>query len=218
MVPATDPVSCESVLSAASRFSVVYAAVGIHPNDARAVDDFSALQTLAQDVKVKAIGETGLDYYRTYTTPELQRTHLERHFLIAADRGLPIILHNRDADEDLYAIARAYSPQVRGVLHCFSGSMETAQRFLDLGYYISFAGNVTYSSAGALRKVAMQVPADRILAETDSPYLTPVPRRGRRNEPANVLFIYKVLAEYRDVPEAALVATIAANAQRLFGW
>jgi TatD DNase family protein len=137
---------------------------------------------------------------------------------LAAERGLPIVLHNRNADDDILAIAKRFSGAVTGVMHCFSGSYETAARFLDMGYYISFAGNITYPSAAPLRDVASRVPTDRILAETDSPYLAPVPYRGKQNEPANVVLTSGVLASCRNVAIGVIAAQIASNAARLFGW
>jgi TatD DNase family protein len=216
--PAIDLENCQTVLNVALLHPEVCIAIGIHPNSALSRDDFGALAALARGDKVKAIGETGLDYHRTYTSRELQKAHLERHLRLAAELKLPIILHNREADEDLLHIVHAYSSSVRGVLHCFSSTMETADRFLELGFYISFAGNTTYPSAAALRDVAANIPLDRLLVETDSPYLTPVPLRGKPNEPAYVAFTYRKLAELRHMPVSALLPAVARNAQQLFNW
>jgi TatD DNase family protein len=218
LAPAVDVANCQTVLDVAATHSAVFAAIGVHPNSASTADDFGTLLRFAKYAKVKAIGETGLDYYRNHTTPALQRSHLEGHMRLAAEASLPIVLHNREADDDLFAIARSFSPGVRGVLHCFSSSIEFARRFLDLGYYISFAGNLTYPSASALRSVAASVPADRLLVETDSPYLAPVPLRGTRNEPANVVHTVAVLATARSTSVAELTPVLAANALQLFDW
>ncbi|MDB5060021.1 MAG: hydrolase, TatD family [Chloroflexi bacterium] len=218
LAPAIDRANADVVLRVAAQHDDVFAAVGIHPNSVDSQDDFDHLRKLAEAPRVRAIGETGLDYYRTHTSPELQHAHLTRHMQLAADLGLPIILHNREADDDIYAIAQTFSDVVHGVMHCFSSTWETALRFLDLGYYISFAGNITYPSAGPLREVASRIPADRILSETDSPYLTPVPYRGKRNEPSNVVLTVESLAQCRNTTPAELANQIAANAERLFGW
>jgi TatD DNase family protein len=218
LAPAIDLANAEAVLQVASQYDEVYAAVGIHPNSVSQNDDFDRLSALAMSGRVKAIGETGLDYYRKHTQPELQQSHLTRHMHLAAERGLPIVLHNRDADDDILAIAKRFSGAVTGVMHCFSGSYETAARFLDMGYYISFAGNITYPSAAPLRDVASRVPTDRILAETDSPYLAPVPYRGKQNEPANVVLTTGVLASCRNVAIGVIAAQIASNAACLFDW
>jgi TatD DNase family protein len=218
LAPSVDLANAEIVRRIAAQHDDIFAAIGIHPNSVAEQDDFDRLRSLANAPRVLAIGETGLDYYRTHTAPETQRSHLRHHMQLAADLRLPVVLHNREADDDIYDIARAFSGTVRGVMHCFSSTWETAARFLDLGYYISFAGNITYPSAGPLREVAARVPGDRILAETDSPYLTPVPHRGKRNEPANVVLTVGVLAQCRNTTTTELALQIAGNAASLFGW
>ncbi len=217
LVPSVDLANCGTVLAIADTCSQVFAAVGIHPNHAAPDDDFSELERLAKMPRVRALGETGLDYYRQHTDPVLQRAHLERHMRLALSTHLPIILHNRDADDDIYAIAAGYGSSVQGVLHCFSGDTRFARKFLELGYYVSFAGNLTYPSAAKLREVAAGIPEDRLLVETDSPYLAPAPLRGKRNEPANVVHTVAVLAAARGVSVDALAPSLVANARRLFG-
>jgi TatD DNase family protein len=167
---------------------------------------------------VVAIGETGLDYYRDHTSPEAQRASLRGHLAIAAELDLPISLHNRQADADLLAILREYRGRVRGVMHCFSGDAELAEAALDLGFHISFAGNLTYPSAGSLREVARKLPVNCLLVETDAPFLSPIPHRGKRNEPANVEYTLRTLAACREEDVAVLATHIAANAQTLFDW
>jgi TatD DNase family protein len=218
LAPAIDLQNCETVLNAAGTFDDVFAAVGIHPNHVSASDDFSKLTELSRHARVKAIGETGLDYFRTRTDPGQQRSHLQRHMALAADRNLPIILHNRNADDDILSIARQYKGQVRGILHCFSAGIELAEQFLELGYYVSFAGNLTYPSATNLREAAARVPHDRLLTETDSPYLSPVPFRGMTNEPARVAITSAVLATCTSQDIAELTRCIDQNATRLLGW
>ncbi len=218
LAPAIDLNNCETVLRVANAHECVFAAVGIHPNHVTPADDVSRLGDLARDSKVKAIGETGLDYYRVRTDPQLQRSHLDRHMKLAATLGLPIILHNRNADDDILAIARRYTGQVRGILHCFSATLSLAEEFLSLGYYISFAGNLTYPSAAGLREMVPRLPRERLLTETDSPYLAPVPFRGTRNEPARVAATAATLAESAGMELGALLECVEANAAQLLGW
>ena len=217
LVPSIDLANCETVLAIADAYPQVFAAVGIHPNGASSDDDFNELERLAMRPRVRAIGETGLDYYRQHTDPALQRAHLEKHMRLAGATRLPIVLHNRDADDDIYGIAAAFRSSVQGVLHCFSGSTELARKFLELGYYISFAGNLTYPTAAELREVAAAIPIDRLLVETDSPYLAPAPLRGRTNEPANVVYTAAVLAAARGARVSDIAPSLVANSRRLFG-
>jgi TatD DNase family protein len=218
LAPAVDLANCHTVLRVARDFEDVFAAVGIHPNHVMPTDDFSILRDFSFGAKVRAIGETGLDYYRTRTDPGVQRSHLHKHMALAAERGLPIILHNRNADDDILDIALQYKGQVRGILHCFSAGFSLAERFLDLGYYVSFAGNLTYPSATSLRDVAALLPRERLLTETDSPYLSPVPHRGTRNEPARVAITTAALATCTSMDLPDLSRRVALNAAHLLGW
>lgn len=218
LTAATDLPSCHAALDLAATHPDVYAAVGIHPNDAREDDDLDAVAALARAPRVVAIGETGLDYYRDHVAPALQRRSLDAHLSLAASLVLPIIIHNRQADDDVIAALSAYRGRVRGVLHCFSGDEALAARALDLGYLLSFAGNLTYPSAGALRAVAARLPADALLVETDAPFLSPVPYRGKRNEPALVRATLETLAACRDDDVDRLATQVRANAARLFAW
>jgi len=202
----------------ATQFAEVFAGVGIHPNDLDPADDWPALRDLALNPRVRAIGETGLDYYRDRTDRSLQRASLLAHFNLAAERDLPIVIHNRAADEDILEILRQFSGQVRGVLHCFSGNLPFAEQALRLGYYLSFAGNLTYPSAGPLRETAAEIPLDRVLVETDTPYLSPVPHRGSPNQPAYVVHTLRVLAACMKREPAELAQRIIANAATLFAW
>ena len=218
LTAATDLASCVRAIELAGIYPEVYAAVGIHPNDVRMDDDPEAVAALAGRPRVVAIGETGLDYYREHTDPQLQRRSLDWHLSLAALTGLPVILHDREADEDLLAALTGYAGRVRGVLHCFSGDRVLAGRALDLGYYLSFAGNITYPSAATIRDVAGWAPAERILSETDAPFLSPVPLRGKRNEPAHVAHTVAAIAAARGVAVAELASALSANAAALFGW
>ncbi|HXT37372.1 MAG TPA: TatD family hydrolase [Chloroflexota bacterium] len=202
----------------ATRFPEVFAGVGIHPNDLAPGDDWTALGKLALHPRVRAIGETGLDYYRDRTDRAAQRASLLAHFKLAAERDVPIVIHNRAADADILEILTQFGGQVRGVLHCFSGNLPFAEQALGLGYYLSFAGNLTYPSAGPLRETASAIPLDRVLVETDTPYLSPVPHRGAPNQPAYVVHTLRVLAACTKREPAELAQHIVANAATLFGW
>lgn len=215
---ALDFPSCRSAQALAETYPEIYATAGIHPNGVRADDDFELLRSLARAPRVVAIGETGLDYYRDRTDPALQRGSLRQHLEIATHLDLPIIIHNREADADVVEALTAFSGRARGILHCFSSDAAMAHKVLDLGFYISFAGNLTYPSAGALRAVARDIPVDQLLVETDAPFLSPVPRRGKRNEPLNVQFTLRTLADVRGMDVHKLAHQIAANAQRLLRW
>jgi len=201
---------------------IVRAAVGIHPNyAAQAADaDWQAITDLASDPAVVAIGETGLDRFRDDTPFDLQRDNFERHLRLSCERRLPVIIHCRDADADVLPClerAAAAGP-VLGVMHSFTGQAATAARCLELGLYISFAGQLTYTNRkfDVLREVARIVPADRLLVETDSPYLAPEPHRGQRNEPAFVCLTALRLAELRGVHADELGRITTENARRLF--
>ncbi|HWE63993.1 MAG TPA: TatD family hydrolase [Chloroflexota bacterium] len=218
LTAATDLPSCRAALALAGTYEEVFAAVGIHPNDLRPDDDVDAICALAQHERVVAIGETGLDYYRDYVPAVLQRRAFDAHLALAATLNLPVVVHNRQADQDVLSAITAFQGRVRGVLHCFSGDRALAARALDLGYYLSFAGNLTYPSAAALRDVAAWVPRDRVLVETDAPFLSPVPRRGKRNEPAFVGLTLQALAACRMEDARDLAQQVISNAQTLFAW
>ncbi|MBA3865633.1 MAG: TatD family hydrolase [Solirubrobacterales bacterium] len=213
------------VIAAAERNDVVFAAVGRHPNDATGFDDTAAaeLLRLGTHEKVRAIGETGLDYYRDTAAPDEQRRAFAAQIEVALELDLPIVIHARDAEgestaiDEIFATLDARAPSHTVILHCFSAPQRVADA-AERGWYCSFAGNVTYPSAKELRFAAAKVPADRILVETDAPYLSPQPLRGKRNEPANVVETAKVLAAERGVSYEQLERTVQANARLLFGW
>jgi TatD DNase family protein len=207
--------SCRATLRLAERHDGVFAALGIHPHqadgeDADRVPDLCRL--LAHDRAV-AVGETGLDFFRDYAARDAQRRLFERHLGVATDLGKPVVVHTRDADAETAAALGTFEGTV--VLHCFS-SPSLLPVALERGYYVSFAGNVTFPKAAELREAAAAVPADRILAETDSPYLAPQPRRGRPNEPAFVVHTVAALAEARGEDAEELGAQIDANATAAF--
>ena len=178
----------------------IYATVGVHPHDASQVTDavLATIEALARRPKVVAIGETGLDYHYDHSPRPQQRTAFARFIQLARALGVPVVVHLREADTDALQIMRSEEARdAGGVIHCFSGDAASARAFLDLGFFISFSGIVTFKNAAPLREVARIVPADRLMVETDAPFLAPVPCRGRRNEPALVVHTAQVLAEVR---------------------
>lgn len=214
-----------AVVAAAERNPALFAAVGRHPNDAAGFDAAAAaaIAELARHEKVRAIGETGLDFYRDTAAPEEQRRAFAAQIEIALETGLPIVIHARDAEEEsaavdeIFATLDARAPGHTVVLHCFSAPARVADA-AERGWYCSFAGNVTYPRSEELREAAARVPEDRILVETDAPYLSPQEMRGKRNQPANVVATARLVAEVRGVSYAELERTVEANAAALFGW
>jgi TatD DNase family protein len=207
---------CRAAVDLAERHEGVYAVLGLHPHEAGAVDE-SAIGHVAELLahpRAVGVGETGLDYFRDYAPRERQRWLFDRMLGIAAELGKPVVIHSRAAEGDTDAALAGWPGTV--VLHCFS-SLGLLPAALEHGYYVSFAGNATYPKAADLRTAAAKVPTDRILAETDSPYLAPQPVRGRPNEPANVIHTLSTLAEARGTDDAALEAAIEANAEAAFG-
>jgi TatD DNase family protein len=215
----TNSISCRTALAAAEAFPQVLAAVGRHPNEARGFDDadLAELEALAAHPRCVAIGETGLDYYREDAPREDQQRAFSAQIALARTTGTPLIIHTRNAEEDTLAQLAAEADGVSVVMHCFS-MPHRLQECLDRGYAISFAGNVTYKSAADLAESARTVPEERLLVETDAPYLTPQAVRKQRNQPAFVAHTAAFLAELRGVSLAELGATVEANAARVFGW
>jgi len=203
----------------AERNRDVYAVVGVHPHDASACSDarIAELRELAASPKVVAIGESGLDFHYMHSPQQAQEDSLRRHLALAMELSKPIVIHCRDAEERLAAIVRETGmPPRGGVIHCFTGNAASARAFLALGFYISFSGIVTFRNAAQVREAALLVPTERVMVETDAPYLAPEPYRGQRNEPAYVLRTLEVLARLRDVAIDAVGAATATNARRLF--
>jgi TatD DNase family protein len=215
----TNSTSCRAALAAAEAFPQVYAASGRHPNEARGFDDadLAELQALAAHPRCIAIGETGLDYYREDTPREDQKRAFSAQMALARSTGMPLTIHTRDADEDTLAQLVAEAQGLSVVIHCFS-MPDRLEECVERGYMISFAGNVTYKSAADLAEAARRVPAERLLVETDAPYLTPQVVRKHRNQPAFVAHTAAFIAELRGVSLAELDATVERNAVRVFGW
>jgi TatD DNase family protein len=228
VAPGINPESSRKAVALAEHFEGVYAAVGVHPNTNLALGkpELKALRALCLHPKVVAVGEIGLDYYRDHTPHERQRANLAAQLRLASEVGKPVILHDRQASEDLLAMLAEWRTDADdglterpGVLHTFSAGWREAQTALDLGFYLGFSGPLTYKKAEETRAVAAQAPIDRLLVETDAPFLVPQPHRGRvrRNEPAFVRHVAEKLAEVRGLSLDALAEQTTANAARLFG-
>ena len=195
----------------------IYASVGVHPVEQEGKDpSIDELLRLADHEKIIAIGETGLDYFHVKKdTADWQRDRFRRHIAVSNQSGKPMIIHTRDAKADTIEIMQEEQASA-GVMHCFSEDWETAKAALDLGFYISFSGIITFKSASDLREVARKVPADRLLVETDSPYLTPVPYRGKPNSPAYTYYVAEKLAEIRNTSINDIANTTTNNFKNLF--
>ncbi|MGM0593366.1 MAG: TatD family hydrolase [Pseudomonadota bacterium] len=215
---AIDRGNIPDVIAIAEQHDDVYASVGVHPNeeDPREVTA-EELVRLAEHPKVIAIGETGLDYFRSEGDLAWQKQRFRNHIAAARRSHKPLIIHSREAREDTIAIMQQEgAEEAGGIMHCFVEDWATAERAMEMGFYISFSGIVTFKSAEALREVARQVPADRLLVETDSPYLAPVPHRGKGNQPAYVRHVAELLAQLRGVSEQELAEQTTENFNRLF--
>jgi len=209
--------SSERGVELAERHREVFVAVGVHPHDADGFGpgDEEWLRRLAGHPRVVAIGECGLDFYRDHSSPDGQRRAFGAQIAVARETGLPLVIHTRNATQETLDTLQREAGGITVVLHCFS-MPERVPDVVEAGYLASFAGQLTYPSAGDLREAARLLPADRLLVETDSPYLSPVPRRGRPNRPANVAHTLRVLAELRGVSMAEMDAVTTANAERAF--
>ena len=213
----TDLASSRAAVALASSYDFIYAAVGVHPHDAKTVTPavLEELRVLARQAKVVAIGEIGLDYYRDLSPRAVQRDAFREQLALSSEVGLPVIVHSREAHEDTLAALRGW--EGTGVLHSYSGGSELLPQVLAMGFLIGISGPVTFKNAGSLRTVAGEVPQDSLLIETDCPYLTPEPYRGRRNEPAYVRYVAGAVARARDVSPEAVAQTTTNNTRRLFG-
>ncbi len=216
----TDGASCRAALAAAEDFPQVYAAIGRHPNSATGFDDpdLAELKALAAHEKCVAIGETGLDYYRDYAPRSDQERAFAAQIELAGETGKPLMIHTRAADDDTLAMLEAHAAALHVILHCFSMADRIGQCLAHEDWWISFAGNVTYPKAVSLREAMVRVPLDRLLVETDAPYLAPQVVRGRPNQPAYVAHTAQALAVERRLPYAELDAAVDRNAAAVFGW
>ncbi|WP_345611671.1 TatD family hydrolase [Pseudonocardia adelaidensis] len=216
---ADDLASARWVVQAAQWDDRVVAAVALHPTRTAALteDDHAEIERLARDPRVVAVGETGLDYYWDYSPPVAQQESFRRHIDLAKRLGKPLMIHDRDAHDDVLRILREEGAPDTVVFHCFSGDAAMARECADAGYVLSFAGPVTFRNARALREAAAVVPEGQLLVETDAPFLTPHPHRGRANEPYCLPWTVRGLADLREVPDDRVAAAAGHNAERVFG-
>ena len=213
-----DLASSKKAIEIAKKYDFIYATVGYHPHNADEADprDLEKLRALASEPKVVAWGEIGLDFFRRHSPPEKQVKAFERQLDIASEQALPVIIHDRVAHTDLLRILKSRKKQYRGVIHCFSGNYDLAMALIELGFCISFPGTVTYKNAVDTQAVATRIPLERLLVETDCPYLTPLPFRGKRNEPLYVKHTAEKIAQLRQLDFEELAQAISANTIRLF--
>ena len=212
-----DMKGCENSVRLAEQYDFIYAAVGLHPYDAQDMTeaDLGLIQQLAGHKKVVAIGEIGLDYHYDEADKEKQKLWFYRQIKLAEELNLPYIVHDRDAHADCLDIIRR-SGYFRGVMHCYSGSVEMAKELLDLGFYISFAGPVTFKNGKKAKEVALDLPMERLLIETDCPYLSPEPHRGERNDSSKVRFVAETIAELKGMSVEELSRITYENGKRFF--
>lgn len=213
--------SIESSLTSidlANRYDFIYAAVGIHPHDVSNADesDFAKLEEMTRNKKVLAIGEIGLDYYYDHSPREVQKEWFAKQIQLAEKLDLPYIVHSRDATKDTFDIIKENTRESKFVLHCYSQSKEMVTRYVDLGAYISFAGTLTFKNAVNLKEAIRAVPLDRLLIETDSPYLSPVPMRGKRNNPTNVKYVAEEAARLLSLSYEEVCKITYQNAIKFF--
>jgi TatD DNase family protein len=209
--------SSRASVALAERYDFIYATVGIHPHDAETAnqDVLEELRILAQHPKVIAVGEIGLDYYRDYSPRPAQRQAFRDQLALASALGLPVVIHSRDAHDEVMATLRDW--EGNGVLHTYAAGPEHLDAVMAMGFFIGISGPVTFPKAKQLRDVAKAVPQDRLLLETDCPYLTPEPHRGKRNEPAHVKYIAEAVARARDAPSEQIASATTENSRHLFG-
>jgi len=216
----SDLESSRRIAALAGTHPNVYGVVGVHPHEAGGFgqDTLPQLEELLQKPHIVGVGEIGLDYYYDFSPRQAQREAFVRQLDFAYEKGKPAVFHVRDAHGDVTDVFRGRKGRLpAGVLHCYTGSAESAREYLDMGFYISFSGSVTFKNAHRLLEAVRFVPLDRLLVETDSPYLAPVPMRGKRNEPAYVRYVAEKVAEIKEVPLETLIAQTTANVEKLYG-
>ncbi len=217
--PGVDFASSVKAVFLANKYDNVYAAVGVHPHEAKGMDDntIDILKELSNKEKVIAIGEIGLDYHYDNSPREVQRRRFKEQIKLAKEINLPIIVHDRDAHQDVFEIIKEEADtNLKGVIHCYSGSVQMAKKYVDMGFYISLAGPVTFKNAKTPKKVVEGIPLDKLLIETDSPYLTPHPHRGKRNEPLYVRFVASTIAEIKGISFEKVAKQTLKNGKDIF--
>ena len=206
-----------AAVSLSKSFDFLYAAVGVHPHEAQDTteDDLIKIKELYNEKKVVAIGEIGLDYHYDFSPRERQLEIFEKQLILADDLNLPVIIHDREAHEDTLTLLKKYKP--KGVVHCFSGSKEMAREIVELGMYIGIGGVLTFKNGRVLKEAAKIIPLDRILLETDAPYLSPEPFRGKLNHSALIIYVARALAEIKGISVEEVLRVTSENTERLFG-
>jgi TatD DNase family protein len=220
LVPGTDIETSKQAIELAEKFDAVYASVGVHPHDTKDWSNslIEELKELAKHPKVVAIGEIGLDYFYDFSPKEKQKQAFDKQIELALELNLPVIIHNRDSNEDIMEFARKYkNTQLKAQYHCFAGTVENARELVEMGHFISFTGNITFKKADSIREVISKVSVENILLETDSPFLTPEPFRGKRNEPKNIPLIAEIIAKIHHLRVEDVARTTSWNAFKLFG-
>lgn len=220
VIPSENYETSQKAVRLAETYGPVYGAVGIHPHETKYASEeiLQKIGDLAQLPKVKAIGEIGLDYHFFYSDKETQQKWFARQIELARDLDLPFLIHDREAHGDTLSILKKHkNSRMRGIMHCFSGSVETAEELMKLGFYISFAGPLVFPNSRRLKEAAREIPLDRLLIETDSPYLTPPPHRGERNEPANVIYVAEEIARLKGIPVETVVEETRNNGLSIYG-
>ncbi len=215
----SDIESSYATVALAEKYDWIYGAAGVHPHEAQNHNesDIDVLRKLSENPKIVAIGEIGLDYYYNLSPKDIQKEWYDKQLNLACELDMPVVIHDRDAHGDIMDILRQYKNRVRGVMHCYSGSREMAEELVDMGFYISFSGSVTFKNARKIVEAAAFVPDDRIMAETDCPYLAPVPHRGERNSSLFLPDTIRTLSAIRGTDEETIAKLTFENACRLFG-
>ena len=213
-----DALSNKRAIQLAEQYEFIYAVIGVHPSDAKSAteDGWATLRKQLKHPKVVALGECGLDYYHDTSFNDIQREVFKKQLGIAKELNMPIVIHMRDATSDIYEMLRDEGKGLNGVLHCYSGDVGMMSKFLDLGFYIGLDGPVTFKNAHSVHEVAKAVPIDRLVIETDAPYLTPAPYRGKRNEPAYVSYVAKKIAELKYMPYEEVCKITTENGLKMY--
>ncbi len=220
LIPATDIANAKEVIALTEKYGFLYGAVGVHPHDSKDWEKswIDEIKELAGNDKIRAIGEIGLDYYYDFSPVEKQKQAFRDQIELAIELNMPIVIHTRESEKDVDEIVELYKhPNLKAQFHCFDGNRERVKKLLDLGHYISFTGNITFKKADNLRELVSIVPLDRIMIETDSPFLTPVPNRGKRNEPSYVKFVAEQIAEINNISLEEVGRATSYNAYKFFG-
>ncbi|MBQ1351137.1 MAG: TatD family hydrolase [Oscillospiraceae bacterium] len=217
MNPGSNVASSHAAIQLAETYDFIYAAVGVHPHEAKDIadHDLNTLETLAAHTKVKAIGEIGLDYYYDHSPRDIQQLRFRQQMALAEQLRLPVIIHDREAHGDCFQIVREF-PQVIGVYHCYSGSLEMAKQLLDLGWYLSFNGAITFKNARKSLEVISYMPMDRLMLETDAPYLSPVPFRGKRNDSRRIPLVAEAVSAIRHMSLEEVARVTTENGKHFF--